>query len=128
MLFFISLRSFLITFCIFPIYNNVYLNIVRAIKKVSVNEIRAFIFENYYKRMGFSKQSSYYSMKRLKKRDLLLCAKKLIEKVPDPRNAKEHYESFVGKKNRKSVKQSETITYQPKTFYTVDIKSVITKH
>ena len=65
-------------------------------------------------------------MKRLKKRDLLLCAKKLIEKVPDPRNAKEHYESFVGKKNRKSVKQSETITYQPKTFYTVDIKSVIT--
>ena len=128
MLFFISLRSVLITFCIFPIYNNVYLNIVRAIKKVSVNEIRAFIFENYYKRMGFSKQSSYYSMKRLKKRDLLLCAKKLIEKVPDPRNAKEHYESFVGKKNRKSVKQSETITYQPKTFYTVDIKSVIRKH
>ena len=31
-------------------------------------------------------------MKRLKKKDLLLVANKLIEKVPDPRNAKELYE------------------------------------
>ena len=68
------------------------LNIVRAIKKKSVNEIRDFIFENYYKRIGFSKESSYYSMKRLKRKDLLLLANKLIEKVPDRRNAKEHYE------------------------------------
>ena len=50
-------------------------------------------------------------MKRLKRKDLLLLANKLIEKVPDPRNAKEHYESFLRKKNRKSVKQSEIITY-----------------
>ena len=56
------------------------LNIVRAIKKISVNEIRDFIFENYYKRIGFSKENSYYSMKRLKRKDLLLLAKKLIEK------------------------------------------------
>ena len=27
------------------------LNIARAIKKMSVNEIRDFIFENYYKRI-----------------------------------------------------------------------------
>ena len=53
-------------------------------------------------------------MKRLKK-DLLLLPNKLIEKIPDPRNAKEHYQSFIRKKNRKSVKQSEIITYQPKT-------------
>ena len=39
------------------------LNIPRAIKKMSVNEIRYFIFENYYKQIGFSKESSYYSMK-----------------------------------------------------------------
>ena len=45
-------------------------------------------------------------MKRLKRKDLLLLANKLIEKVPDPRNAKENYESFLRKKNRKSVKQS----------------------
>ena len=43
------------------------LNIAKAPKKMSVNEIRDFIFENYYKRIGFSKENSYYSMKRLKK-------------------------------------------------------------
>ena len=42
-------------------------------------------------------------MKHLKK-DLLLLANKLIGKIPDPRNAKEHYESFVRKTNTKSVK------------------------
>ena len=39
-----------------------------------------------------------------------------------------HYQSFIRKKNRKSVKQSETNTYQPKTFENLkidDIKSVI---
>ena len=56
---------------------------------------------------------------------------KLIEKIPDPRNAKEHYQSFISKKDTKSVKQSKIITYQPKTFENpniVDIKSVITEH
>ena len=41
------------------------MNIVRAIKKMSVNEPRDFIFENYYKTTEFSKENSYYSMKRL---------------------------------------------------------------
>ena len=44
------------------------LNIARAIKKKTVNQLRDFIFENYYKRIV--KESSYYSMKRLKK---LIC-------------------------------------------------------
>ena len=69
-------------------------------------------------------------MKRLKK-DLLLLPNKLIEKIPDPRNAKEHYQSFIRKKNRKSVKQSEIITYQPKSFENpsiVNIKSFIIEH
>ena len=104
------------------------LNIVLAIKKMSVNDTRDFIFENYYKRIGFSKESSYNSMKRLKRKDLLLLANKLIQKVPDPRNAKEHNESFLSKKNRKSLKQLEIITYQPKIFDTVVIKSDITEH
>ena len=43
------------------------LNIARAIKKMPVNEIRDIIFENYYKRIGFSKEISYYSMKGFKK-------------------------------------------------------------
>ena len=67
-------------------------------------------------------------MKRLKRKDLLLLANKLVEKLPDPSNYKEHYESFLGKKSRKSLKQSEIITYQPKTCDTVDIKSDITEH
>ena len=49
---------------------------------------------------------SYYSMKRLKRKDLSLLATKLIEKIPDPRNAKEHHQLFLRKKNIISVKQS----------------------
>ena len=58
------------------------LNIIKAIKRMSINEVRDCLFENYYRRIGFSKESSYYSIKRLKKKDLLLLANKLIEKVP----------------------------------------------
>ena len=58
----------------------------------------------------------------------MLLVKKLIEKLPDPRNAKEYYESFLRKKNRKSVRQSEIITYNPKPFDIVDTKSDITEH
>ena len=43
------------------------LNIVRAIKKMSVNEIRDFIFEIYCTRIGFSKEDCYYLLKRLKR-------------------------------------------------------------
>ena len=44
---------------------------------------------------------------------------------------KKHYQSFIRKKNRKSVKQSEIITYESQTFEkpnTVDIKLIITEH
>ena len=36
---------------------------------MSVNEIRNFFFENYCKRIGFSNENSYYSIKRLNKKD-----------------------------------------------------------
>ena len=49
------------------------LNITKAIKMMSVNEMRDFIFENYYKRIAFLKENSYYSMKRLKKRFIVAC-------------------------------------------------------
>ena len=54
----------------------------------------------------------------LEKKNLLLLANKLIEKALDTCNAKKHYQSFMRKKNTKSVKQSVTITYQPKTLKT----------
>ena len=44
------------------------LNIVRAIKNMSDSEIRNFNFEKCYKQIGFSNESSYYSIKHLKKR------------------------------------------------------------
>ena len=37
------------------IYKSVYPKIAQAIRKMSVNEIRDFIFENYYKRTRFCK-------------------------------------------------------------------------
>ena len=49
--------------------------------------------------IGFSKENSYYLMKRLRKKKFFCCwQNKLIEKIPDPRNAKEHYQSFIRKK------------------------------
>ena len=53
---------------------------------MTVNEIKDFIFENYYKQIGFSKENSYYSMKH--KKDLQFFATKLIKKMPHPRNLK----------------------------------------
>ena len=50
------------------------LNIAISIKKMTVKQIRNCIFENYYKRIGFSKENAYYSMKHQKKKDLQLFA------------------------------------------------------
>ena len=44
------------------------LNNPSAIKTMSVNEIRDFIFEKYCKQIEFSKENSYYSIKPLKKK------------------------------------------------------------
>ena len=50
-------------------------------------------------------------MKRLKKINLLLLANKLIAELSDSRNEKEHYQSFIMKKNRSEIIQtiSQTI-------------------
>ena len=47
---------------------------------MTVKEVKDFIFENYYRQIGFAKEKSYYSIKRQKKKDLLSFATKLIEK------------------------------------------------
>ena len=49
------------------------LNITKATKKMSVDQIRDFISEKYCKRIGFSNENSYYSIKRLKKRFNAAC-------------------------------------------------------
>ena len=45
------------------------LNIANAMTKMTVNEIRNFIFEKYYKQIGIFKENSYNSMKHQKKKD-----------------------------------------------------------
>ena len=59
------------------------LNIVSAIKTMIIKELKDLICESYYRRIGFLKENSYYSMKHQKKKDMLLLATKLIEKIPD---------------------------------------------
>ena len=67
--------------------------------------------------------------KQLKK-DLLLLATKLAEEIANSRNAKEHYQSFIRKKDAKLVKKKELLRNQNllKTQTLFESKLVITEH
>ena len=70
-------------------------------------------------------------MKRQKKKDLLLLATKLIEKIPGASNTKEYYQSCLKNKNKKSLKRSKIVTQRPKTLKNpnkIDIRSVTIEH
>ena len=70
-------------------------------------------------------------MKRLKRKDLLLLANRLIKKTLILVMLKNTIKHLQQKKNTKAVKQSEIIAYQPNTFENpniVDIKSIIKEH
>ena len=59
---------------------------------------------------------------------LQLYVTKLIEKIPDPRNAKKHYQLFIKKKKiNKTIKNNYSAA---KTVWKpiVDIKSILMKH
>ena len=87
-----------------------------------------FYLKTIINKLDFLRKAVIIQWNALKK-ILLLLANKLIEKIPDPRNVKEHYQSFIRKKSTKSIKQWKIITYQPKTFENpkiADKKSVIT--
>ena len=53
------------------------LQIVGAIKKMIIKELKDFSFENHYKQTGFTKENSYYSMKHKKKKKNI-CQKQKI--------------------------------------------------
>ena len=55
-------------------------------------------------------------------------ATKLTEKISDPRNGKEHYQSLLRKKNTKSVKQSKVINYFFENPNISDMKLFFTEH
>ena len=56
------------------------LDIARTLKKMSINEIGEFVFENYYKRIEFPKENSFLSINNQKK-NLQLFAIKFTEKI-----------------------------------------------
>ena len=69
---------------------------------MSVNEIRYWISENYYKHIEFSKENSCYSIKH--SNIFFFLQLKYLKNIADQSNAKEQYQSFLSKKNTKSVK------------------------
>ena len=50
----------------------------------------------------------------VRKKDLILLATKLIEKITDPSNAKGYFSSYLKRNNKGLVKQSKIITQQLK--------------
>ena len=97
-------------------------------------ELKDFIFEKYYRQLGFTKENSYYSIKHWKEKDLLLFGVKLIKKITDASNAKDYCKSFLKNKNKKLVnqkKKKKKKAQQPKTtenLIIIEIKSVPIKH
>ena len=63
---------------------------------MTVNKLSDFIFENYDKQIGFVKEKLLFN-EMFEKKDLLLLATKLIERILDPCDAKKHDESFIRK-------------------------------
>ena len=60
-------------------------------------------------KLDFLKKTLIIQWSNIKK-DLQLITNKLTKKIPDLCNAKEHFQSFLRKKNTKSVKESKIIT------------------
>ena len=66
---------------------------------MSANEIRYLIFEKYYKELDFLREKVIFQWNAWKK-DLYMLENKLIEKIPDPPNAKEHFQSSIRNKTQ----------------------------
>ena len=129
--FFISVRPFFFFLLFVFSYIIMYiLNIARTIKKMSVNKIRDFIFKNYYKELDFLKKTVIIQWNAWKKWFIYAC-KQIKRKIADPRNVKEHYQSFIRKKHTKLANQLKNKYLSTKTFENpniVDIKSTTTEY
>ena len=72
----------------FPIIIMYILNITKAIKNMTIKELKDFIFENYYRQNRFINKKQLLVSETLKKTDLLSFATNLIKTIPDPSNTK----------------------------------------
>ena len=64
-----------------------------------MEDLQEFMSGIFYKRVGFTEKDSHYSLRTMKKKDLLLLATKLTKKIPDPTKARKHYELFLKNKD-----------------------------
>ena len=55
-------------------------NIENAIRKSSVKDLREFIFKNYFKQTGFTKEDSYFSLTNWKE-TFILFVTRLTKKI-----------------------------------------------
>ena len=99
------------------------LKIAKAIKKKDVNQWnqRLYLWKPLWQNWIFQRKQLLFN-ETLEKKRFIASRKQINIKILDPLDAKGYYQSFREKKNRKSVKQSEISTCQPKTFDTINIK------
>ena len=86
---------------------------------MSDNELRCFIFEKYYKWIGYVIERNYHLVKCFFKKDLLLLPTKLIE-IPDSCNVKKHYKKerkIERKKQKKDKKEKQKISKTTRNNY-----------
>ena len=76
------------------------LNIANTIKKMTVKKFRDFVFENYHQRIEFAKENVLFFNATSEEKDIQLLPTKLTEKIPDLRDAKEHYQTFLRRKTQ----------------------------
>ena len=79
---------------------------VSAIKKMTAKELKDFIFENVYTRLGFARENSYYSMRHQKKKDLHLFATKLRKKKMILAMLRNPKQSFIPKLQLKDTESA----------------------
>ena len=79
------------------------LNIAKAITKMSTMKSKTFSLKTIIKKLDVLKKTVITQWNAWKK-DLLLLANKLIEKVPDPRKVKKHYQySIICKEGKHKI-------------------------
>ena len=81
-------------------------------------------------KLDFLKKQISYN-ETFEEKEFALACKQVNRKIHNRRNAKEHYQPFIRKKNTKLLKEPKIITYQPKNFENpniANIKSFITEH
>ena len=89
------------------------LNIPSSIKRWQQKNSKTLSLKTIIDELDLLKENSYYSMKLRKKKDFLSLATKLIKKILDASNSKEHYKWILKNKGKKllelKLKKTQTL-------------------